>query len=81
VPGHRGGATNQGAEAVGWTCNGLQNQFWLPSVTGGTDCPGFVEFQNLGSLYFLGVAGNSTNNGANVVQWHNQDTCNNQLWY
>jgi len=37
-------------------------------------------FVNLNSGLVLGVSGNSTAQGAPVVQWANQGTLNNQLW-
>jgi hypothetical protein len=76
------GSTKEGADAVGWTCLGPSHldQYWA-KFYGPSGCPSYVWLQNLYTGYALGVAGNSTANGANVVQWAYQTKCNNQLWY
>ena len=75
-----GGSTSEGASVYGWTCLGPTHpdQYWLKVRS--TSDPDYRYFVNLNSGLVLGVAGNSTAEGAPVVQWANQDTANNQLW-
>ena len=46
----------------------------------GDVCGVSIPIENLYTRYVIGVAGNSTSNGASVVQWAYQNLCNNQFW-
>lgn len=75
-----GGSLTEGAQVVGWTCLGSSHldQYWFVEspFCGGA----YFPFEDLNSGLVLGVSGNSKNEGAAVVQWAYQDTCNNQFW-
>jgi hypothetical protein len=63
-----GGATNDGANVVGWTCLGPKHtdQYW--------ECTAQGLFVNLKSQKVLGVAGQGTTKGTDVVIWANNGT-------
>jgi len=75
-----GGSTDEGAPVYGWTCLGPSHpdQYW-EKVRSTTDSS-YRYFINMNSGLVIGVSGNSTAQGASVVQWANQNTENNQLW-
>jgi endoglucanase len=75
-----GGSASEGARVVGWTCDGSTHydQYWAPQAE---NCGGYVPLENLNSGYVLGVSGNSTAVGADIVQYAYQGVCNNQFWY
>jgi len=75
-----GGSTAEGAAVYGWTCLGPTHpdQYWEPVES--AFIPDYHYLVNLNSGLVVGVLGNSTAQGASVVQWANQDTANNQLW-
>ncbi|HTX27834.1 MAG TPA: RICIN domain-containing protein [Streptosporangiaceae bacterium] len=75
-----GGSTGEGAPVYGWTCLGPTHpdQYWRKVQSG--IVPGYHYLENLNSGLVVGVSGNSTAEGASVVQWADQDTANNQLW-
>jgi Ricin-type beta-trefoil lectin domain-like len=79
--GVQGGSTAQGARVYGWNCLGPSHpdQYWLydGNITCGTYYSPIINYK---SGRVLGVAGNSTANGAAVVIWSYQGVCNNQFW-
>jgi Ricin-type beta-trefoil lectin domain-like len=78
-----GALKSQGAPVVGFTCIlSHRDQYWAvdTSVTCSRSGVPFYLVVNLNSGLDLGVAGNSPSNGAPVVQWPYQNTCNNQFW-
>jgi hypothetical protein len=76
--GIRGGSTAAGAQVVGWNClPGHWDQYWsVPGLT----CNGSYPIVNLKSAEVADVSGNSKSNGADVIEWSYQKTCNNQFW-
>lgn len=74
-----GGSEAEGAQVVGWTCDGPTHtdQYWTFDNTRST---GDFWIFNYKSPYVVGVAGGSTANGAAVIMWNWQDTSNNQAW-
>jgi hypothetical protein len=75
-----GGSDTEGADVVGWTClgSGHPDQYW--TLDDASEADNFYPIFNYHSGYVLGVAGNSYEVGASVVQWHFQDEPNNQYW-
>ncbi len=75
-----GGSTAEGASVYGWSCLGPDHpdQYW--EKVRSTSDPDYRYLVNLNSGLVVGVLGNSTAEGASVVQWANQNTENNQLW-
>jgi hypothetical protein len=74
------GSKKEGAQVVGWTCDGSSHldQYWAPV---GATCSGYVPLEDLNSGFVLGVSANSTAQGAKIVQWRYQGVCNNQFWF
>ena len=85
-----GGSTTEGAKLVGWNCLGTdhQDQWWAnidSEASGGPYCDGYEPIANLkdaeaGKTYVIGTQGGSSAEGADLVQWNWQKTCNNQYW-
>lgn len=80
-----GGSTGEGADVVGWTCqSAARNQDWefgtvQPCYHDYSNDPYYPIF-NSQTGYVVGVAGGSTKEGAHVITWRYQNTCNNQYW-
>lgn len=76
-----GGSTSPNAQVVGWNCLGTSHpdQYWL---IGGYSCSKtyFPIWNYKASGRVLGVAANSTKQGAAVVIYGYQNMCNNQFW-
>jgi hypothetical protein len=76
------GSTAAGADVVGWQCLGTVtnpdlDQYWAWVQSSES---GFYYLKNLKSGQVLGVLNNSTSQGAQLVQWPDQNMPNNQLW-
>lgn len=73
------GETRDGAQVVATTClNGHSDQYWQEQ---GRCASGFFVIRNQKSGTLLSVSGGSTQNNAAVVIFHDQQQCNNQVWY
>ena len=79
-----GGSATEGAGLVGFTCLGTnhQDQWWEfnSGPVNNSPCPGYIYLQNLKDGYVIGTQGGSLAEGAHLVQWKFQNTCNNQWW-
>lgn len=77
-----GESTMEGAQVVGWTCNGHPDQYWEEATVG--DYSAFVNEHSTmadGKSMVLGVLGGTTNQGQPIVQWPYVAGAPNQLWY
>jgi hypothetical protein len=79
-----GGSTSPNARVVGWSCLGAghPDQYWQFNITGlicgsGSYAP-MYNAKATGKV--LGVAAGSTMQGAAIVIYGYQNTCNNQFW-
>jgi hypothetical protein len=73
-----GASTSAGARVVVWSCNGYDDQYWLPE----NNSPGVIDFVNQHSQMVIQIACNCGTNGATI----DQEPANglgspNQLWY
>jgi hypothetical protein len=73
-------STAAGADVVGWQClgTGHPDQYWGWAQSAAD--PGYYYLVNYNSGQVLGVWNNSAAEGAQIVQWPDQNTPNNQLW-
>jgi hypothetical protein len=71
-------ALNEGADVVGWVCNGHRDQYW---TFVDSNCDDYQPIRNLNSGMVVGVSDNGDSNGDAIVQWEWQQQCNNQYWF
>ncbi|HXL96041.1 MAG TPA: ricin-type beta-trefoil lectin domain protein [Streptosporangiaceae bacterium] len=83
----QGGAYTETTDVYGWNCKGSPDQFWA-YVASATGCGGnYFALLNYNAYInhknnVVGVQGGETNitNGAHLILWNDQETCNNQMW-
>jgi ricin-type beta-trefoil lectin protein len=73
-----GASTSAGARVVVWSCDGYDDQYWLPD----SNAPGVIDFVNQNSQMVIQIACNCGTNGATIDQEPASGLGSpNQLWY